>query len=228
MDAWCWYFVTWAHDQHFAANAFIHCLLKPPLKPQVGKAIGLFCAKCQDGKSSICASASQAAVLAKGLGTSGIGLGVTSVTGRCLESSTRDMVTRFSLLIWFGRIFAKKRQRNLNGSKQTNVAKGWWVFCFMCWFLTQEDAGCSTLSVKKHGCGRFAYPVKFSWLARLFATINSIGLFFMHFKCMKVPKYQWYALQFEQETYVQWMFTWLGVILFNHEHSRGFIMFQDA
>lgn len=42
MDAWCWYFVTWAHDQHFATHAFIHCLLKPPLKPQVGKAIGLF------------------------------------------------------------------------------------------------------------------------------------------------------------------------------------------
>ena len=120
-----------------------------------------------------------------------------AVTGRCLESSTRDMVTRFSLLIWFGRIFARKRQRNLNGSKQTNVAKGWWVFCFMCWFLTQEDAGCSALSVKKHGCGRCAYPVKFSWLARLFATVNSIGLLLMHFKCMKVPKYQWYALQFE-------------------------------
>jgi len=120
-----------------------------------------------------------------------------AVTGRCLESSTRDMVTRFSLLIWFGRIFAKKRQRNLNGSKQTNVAKGWWGFCFMCWFLTQEDAGCSALSVKKHGCGRCAYPVKISWLARLFATVNSIGLLLMHFECMKVPKYQWYALQFE-------------------------------
>ena len=42
MDAWCWYFVTWAHDQHFAANAFIHCFLKLPLKPQVGKALVCF------------------------------------------------------------------------------------------------------------------------------------------------------------------------------------------